>query len=119
MRFGAFKEFQKELSTTLDTVTAYLDREMTATLRELRTGLYRLTFQDNFESFQVSLTIAASSEVIIKNELKGIIPSGYIVLRCNEFGRYVHDGGSKWTTDYLYLTNPQATEATLTVRFFK
>lgn len=89
-------------------------------IRELRTGLARLTFSENFRTFTVEVSIAAGTEERISNGFRdGIIPSGWIAIRKNEDGALVHDDGTAWSSNFVYLTNPGASTATLTVIFFK
>ena len=82
MNFAALREFAKNRNATVGDVSSYLSNELSATIRELRTGLLRLSFKDNFESFERELTIPVSTEIVIENEL-GSVPSGYVILRKN------------------------------------
>ena len=118
MNFAAFKEFKKTPDTNLKNVIDYLNSELNAIIRELRVGLNKVTFEENFESFESVLTIPASTEVAIRNELS-VIPTKWITVRTNEYGLSVCDGSTPWTLNYLYLKNTAATEAQLTVLFLK
>lgn len=121
MRFGALKEFKKDLSTmTIDSLSDYLMHELAATLRELRAGLNRLTFGDNFESFSESFVIAPLTEITIRNQFRTFIPSMYLITMSDEGGLSVCKGTTVWTMDFLYLKNTSATlDARVTVLFLK
>ncbi len=118
MNFAALREFKKLQDTGIKQVIDYLAIDLTATIRELRVGLTKLTFTDNFESFTSVLTIPALTEAVIRNELTSI-PTEWITVRKDEGGIYVCEGDTAWTLDYLYLKNTGAMDAQITVRFFK
>lgn len=86
-------------------------------LSELGTGLRRLDFINNFESFEVSTTIAANTEAEIRNQLTNA-PS-YVII--NSSGNaLVTKGDTAWTSNFVYLKNHDATNsATVTAIFFK
>jgi hypothetical protein len=121
MKFTALREFKEEFGLNIERLSSYLSIELAATLRELRTGLSKLSFADNFESFSVSVTIGASEELPIRNEFRdGRIPSGWIAIRKDEYALSVCDGDTEWDRTYVYLKNTHATQAaTLTVVFFR
>jgi hypothetical protein len=116
MKFFGFKEFRQDRSLTLDDLIEYLSIDLKSSLRELTTGLRKLTFDDNFESFEVDVTIPAGTELAIRNELKSI-PTRRIILATNLGGLDVYDGDTEWTTDFLYLTNSGASTAQMKVVF--
>lgn len=89
-------------------------------LKDIGRALYRLTFADNFESFAVDVTIAASTETPIRNEFPDQkIPTQYLIMS-QEGGGHLRKGSTAWTKEYLYLQNVSATDSiTATVRFFK
>jgi len=119
MNFAALREFAKNRNASIADVASYLSYELAATMRELRTGLLRLSFADNFESFEKTILIPVSSEVAVTNELSSI-PKGYIVLKKDAGGLSVCDGDAAWTLGQLFLKNVSATNAAnVTVRFFK
>lgn len=121
MKFSAFKEFRASLASGLGEVKDYLGGEHASMLSELRAGLRKLTFGDNFETFTVQLTISANTEQAIRNEFRdGSVPSGWLAVRRNQYGLSVCDGDSSWDKNFVYLKNTHATqEATLTVIFFR
>lgn len=118
MNFGALKEFRKNPSSDIRQVIDYLSNELAATIRELRVGLQKLTFKDNFDSFEEVLTIPANTQVEITNRLP-TIPSYFLILRKDKGGLSVSEG-DVWTLERVYLKNQSATDpAQITVRFFK
>lgn len=121
MRFSAFKEFKAETMRTLADAAKWMQTELNASLRELRVGLYRLRFDENFECFTKRLEIPAASELPIRNELASkVIPSWWVRLKTNEAGLSVCDGDTEWTNETLYLKNTHPTDpALITVAFFK
>lgn len=118
MNFAALREFKKLQNTGIKDVIDFLSNELTATIRELRVGLTKLSFVDNFESFSSIVTIPASEEAVIRNELTSI-PSEWIIVRMNEGGLTVCEGDTPWTLENLYLKNTGVVDAQITVRFFK
>jgi len=119
MNFAALKEFRKTQATGIKEVVSYLADELSATIRELRAGLQRLTFGDNFAGFTEVLTIPANTELTIPNKL-GSIPSYWIILRKDVGGLSVSEGATAWTLETVTLKNNSLTvAANITVRFFK
>lgn len=86
-------------------------------LKNLANGLRKLTFGDNFESFEVEVEIAANTEKKIRNELSNI-PSCVII--DPKGNALVTRGSTDWTTDYVYLKNHDSTNSsTVKAIFFK
>lgn len=77
--------------------------ELGSFLTEFFNGMRRLNFADNFESFQVTVTIVNDTEKAIPNELP-VVPSKFVVVR-NTAGHRIGDGPTKWTNATLYLKN--------------
>lgn len=123
MRFASFKAF-RPLSRGLeksrvDEIVGYLTLDLMIGMNQLVTGLNKISFEHNFESFRKDISISAQSEIQIKNELDSI-PSGYIFLRKNEYALSVCDGDTAWGLDYIYLKNTHVSGvATGLVLFFK
>ena len=93
-------------------------RTLPSLLKSLSSGLNKLTFGENFNTFKTEVTIPATTELAIRNELRDVIPSEYFISRQTGNG-LITDGTTEWTSDYLYLYNNGAVSATITVRFFK
>lgn len=116
MIFSKFREFRLQIAS-LDSVIKYLSVDLVFSLRELYTGLSRLSFADNFQSFQVTLIIPASSEIPIRNRLPEV-PSGKIILKDGGSSSVV-DGDTPWDLNFVYLKNTSGSEVTVSVVFFK
>lgn len=102
---------------------SYIEVSLWNWLRELMTGLLKLDFEQNFQAFIVrNLDIPANTEVTIFNQFKtaypGLIPSGRIVIRQKGDANII-DGTKAWTDTHLYLMNPTANDATVSILFFK
>lgn len=120
MKFEAFKELKENKVKDIKDVILYLATELAASLRSLRSGLGKMTFTENFESFEIDLIIPAGTEATIRNQFRDIAPRYWIAVRKNEAALSVCDGDLEWTMDFVYLKNTHATdEAVLTVIFFK
>ena len=87
-------------------------------LKELRTGLGRLDFLNNFESFETEVTIAANTESKIRNQLT-FIPTRVIITK-QTGNALVTAGDTAWTTEFLYIKNHDASNsATVKLLFLK
>lgn len=121
MKFSKFREF-RDLSGGIGEVVKYLTVDLVFSLRELYTGLSRLDFTENFEAFEVTVTVPAATSPVtnlaIRNQLDPVIPTGKIILRDGGSNGVV-DGTLAWTKDYVYLQNLDASDVTVTVVFFK
>lgn len=110
MKIQRPKKFR--IGTTIEEVVQYLELYLAKTLTDITTCLNRLSFQDNFQSFQTEVTIAAGQELAIRHNLGGI-PSGMLTLRTTGTG--IVDGTTPWTEDYIYLQNTSAGSITSTI----
>ncbi len=120
MKFSSFKEFRGSLAASPQDVIDYLNIDLTKIIRELNIGLTRLTFDDNFESFVTTVTIAAGAEIAIRNGLKnGAVPRYRVILRGDAGSKDVVDGDAEWNRDFVSLQNVGASPATLTVAFIR
>lgn len=92
-------------------------RDLTALIRELSTGLQRLTIDENMDAFVVeNLLIPANSEVSVGNKLT-FMPKHYIITS-QKGNAFVTKGDTEWTKSALYLKNNSLTEdTTITVVF--
>lgn len=109
--------------TNRNSVVKYIEIDLWSWLKELSKGILQIDFRQNFQSFIAeNIIIPAGIEVAIPNQFKkfyaGIIPSGRIIIRQKGDANII-DGDTVWTQDLVYLKNPSANEATITVLFFK
>lgn len=108
--------------TNKESLLKYIEIDLWSWLKDLSTGILKINFQQNFQSFTVeNLSIAAGEEVSISNQFKnvypGSIPSGRIIVRQKGNANIID--GSKWTESHLYLMNPSANDAVISVLFYK
>lgn len=101
----------------------YLEVELWSWLKDLSTGILKIDFEQNFQAFIIKdLRIPAGEEVAINNQFAkvypGIIPSGRIITR-QQGDANIIDGNKVWTANHLYLRNPSANDAVVSVLFFK
>lgn len=78
-------------------------------LSELATGLKRLDFINNFQSFETEVTIPLGTEVQIRNELTKI-PGRYIVVKQMGNG-LITAGPTPWDINYIYILNNSTTDS--------
>jgi hypothetical protein len=81
-----------------------LIKGITQMAKELSTGLRNLKFEDNFDSFQVDISLAAGEEKNnIRNQLKNI-PTKYIITFQTGNG-LVTAGDTAWNINYISFKN--------------
>lgn len=109
--------------TNRNSVVKYVEIDLWSWLKELSTGLLKIDFKQNFQSFIVeNLRIPATTEVSIPNQFRvsypGTIPSARIITR--QIGdANIIDGNTVWTENHVYLRNPSANDAVVSVLFLK
>ena len=116
MKFSKFREFRLQVAD-LNSIIKYLTVDLVFSLRELYTGLSRLSFTENFEAFEVTVTVGATSELPIRNQLAET-PRGKILLRDGASNSVV-DGDTAWNSNFVYLKNTSGSAVTVTAVFFK
>jgi len=118
VKFPGFREFKVKALQAIsnEEIAKYLSFDLVYSLRELTLGLRRLTLNDNFQSFTVTVTIGAGSETAIRNELEEI-PTGRIILKSTS-GDIV-DGDTEDNLNFVFLKNAGATSATVKVIYIK
>lgn len=84
--------------------------------RNLAVGLRNITFGDNFNSFETTVTIGAGLETRIRNPLT-LQPTRYIIVSQKGNGLITKSG--TWSNEHVYLTNNGAVEVTATIIFFE
>jgi len=108
--------------TSINSITKYVEVDLWGWLKELSTALLKLNFRQNFQSFTVeNLSIPAGVEVSIANQFRtaypGNIPSSRIITR-QQGDANIIDGLTTWTANHVYLRNPSANDAVISVIFF-
>ncbi len=109
--------------TNRSSLIKYIEIDLWSWLRDLCNGTLRFDFKQNFQSFTVeNLLIPAGIEVSIPNGFKrvyqNVIPSSRIIVR-QQGDANIIDGQTQWSENHVYLLNPSANDATITVIFFK
>ena len=88
-------------------------------IQELMTGFTRLSFEDNFESFEVKdLKIGAGLVKSIPNALT-VKPSKYIITSQIGGSTVSKTSSNPWTNKEIYLKNYGTEEVTISVIFMK
>lgn len=98
-------------------IFGWITGELCPFLRETIFGLRRLTFEDNFESFEETVKIAATTETAIQNKLN-FIPSRMIVVDVTS-GCVVSRGPTVWDKDRLFVKNYSASATTAKIVFMR
>ena len=87
-------------------------------IRDLSTGLTKLSFLDNFHSFEETIVIGSGDTAQIRNKLP-FIPTRYIIVEQTGNGICARDVNDIWTLNYLYLKNWGVDTITVKIVFFK
>jgi hypothetical protein len=94
-------------------IEQYLAVGLQRTLDDITTALGRLSFADNFKATVVSAQIpGTTTDYPIRHDLRAV-PVGRVIIRSNTSS--VVDGAKSWDENYIYLSNPSATPAILTL----
>ena len=109
--------------TNRNSVLKYIDIDLWSWLKDLSIGLLKINFKENFQCFTVTnLKMPAGIEVAIPNGFRraypGNIPSGRIITR-QQGDANIIDGITVWTKTQVFLRNPSANDAVISVVFFK
>ncbi len=86
-------------------------------VRELSQGLQRLTLGDNFQGFETTVVLTATTEVAVRNQLS-FIPTRYIIVS-QEGNGLITKGTTAWSDNFLYLYNNGAVTVTATIFFMR
>jgi len=98
-------------------LTGWVMGELNAGFRDLFIGLRRLSFEDNFESFEYTGSIAATTEISVPNKFS-FIPSRYLVGDTTG-GAVVGRGPTAWTSSQLFIKNYSATATVARIVFMR
>lgn len=103
-------------------ILKYIEVDLWSWMKDLSNNLLKINFRENFQSFLIKdLKIPAGIEVAIPNEFRisypGFIPSGRIITR-QQGDANIIDGLTEWSESHVYLRNPSANDATVSVLFF-
>lgn len=93
-------------------------KDVAGLVRSLLVGMTKLSFKDNFESFEVQdIEITSGSEIKIANQLT-YIPSKYIIVRQKGHG-LITQSDKAWTEKVIYLTNNGPSDVTVSIVFMR
>lgn len=96
---------------------SFINKNIVNILKDLANGLRKLTFGDNFDSFEVNATITANTEYKIRNQLTTI--PNYVIIDAKG-NALVTRGDTDWSLNYVYLKNHDSTNSsTVKAIFFK
>ena len=94
----------------------YLSVDLLNTIRDISLSLFRgLNFDDNFNSFEETVTIGTGEEVTIFNKLR-IVPNEWVVVDARNGGPLIR-GEKEWTASDISLAN-LGNAGVFKVRFF-
>jgi hypothetical protein len=105
------------VGNSLRDITKFLSGELHTCLKDLFAGLERLSFDDNFQSFEVTVKIDAGQEITIDNKLS-VAPTKRIIVR-QDGGGLITDGRKPWNNEQVSLINNGASVARVTVIFLR
>lgn len=108
--------------TNRESVVKFLEGDLWRWMKDLTIGFTKINFNDNFQAFMVSeVKIPAGTQIAIANQFKsrypGVIPTGRFIVRQRGDANII-DGTTPWTSDLLYLQNPSANDAVVSIIFF-
>lgn len=111
-----FRPVNKFLGSTLLEVVSWLTTELNSAVRELYIGLTSISFEDNFNSFVWTGTLAVSETRQIPHPFARI-PKGHLITKQVGNG-LVDSSATAWDRQFAYLRNNSASNTVeLTVIF--
>jgi len=114
MKFRGYRQFRGH---DISYLFRYMAEEFNAALKDLFSGLRRINFQDNFEQFEVTVTMASGETANIKNSL-GYPITKRIIIRQTGNG-LITDGTGVWNSESVSLMNNGPDQVTVTVLFLR
>ena len=113
MRFRGFRKFVGRESN----IVKFLTGELHTCLKDLFSGLERLSFEDNFQSFEASVKLQSGEEGRVNNPLP-VAPSKMIVTRLKGNG-VVGEGTGAWNNSQVTVLNHGPSTVTATILFLR
>lgn len=99
-----------------DSAINFLRVDLAKIFSDLVEGLKHLTFRDNFDSFEIDISLAGSSTIAIPNRL-GSKTVKWFPVRITGDARLVE--AEPFTNDFVYIRNASATATTATLIFMR
>ena len=90
-------------------------KDLSKITKELMVGLRALTFLDNFDSFEAEVTIAAATEISIRNNLNK--QAKYVIIGKQTGNGLLTAGDTAWDNNYVTMKNHGAESVTATLIF--
>lgn len=112
MRFSSFRKFN---GSGLDELLGWVKSHLNSGFDVLYSGLAKLAFEHNFNSFKWEGTIAANTELGIDHPF-GVVPAGYLIYQRN--GGLIEKGPTAWTKEKVYMRNQSSTSTATTIIIF-
>ena len=108
--------------TNKNALVRFIEIDLWSWLRDLTKGTLKINFQENFQGFTVKdVKIPKGVELPIVNQFRttyaGYVPSGRIIIRQRGDANII-DGPTPWNKDFVYLMNPSANDAVVSVFFY-
>jgi hypothetical protein len=102
-------------------IQKYLESDLWSWFVELTTGLRRINFLDNFQSFRLDeVSLPVGVEIALPNGLKnrdrGAIPTSRLIVRQTGNG-VITDGSTPWNADEVFLKNEGPDPVVISVIF--
>lgn len=110
MRFRGFRELVGS------DVKSFIQKDLASCFKDLFTGLKRLNFEDNFESFTADVNIQAGETVTIENKLSSPV-SKFLTVR--QKGNGLLTDGDVWTSERVSVKNNGAVTVSATIIFMR
>lgn len=109
-KFSGFRTFK--IGKTVEEVIHYLLNGLALSLKELQAGLTKLSFEDNFESEIIQVSIQAGATAGFPHSL-GVIPSKRLIVKASQ--STIDDSATPWTSSAVYFRNSGPTDLTATI----
>ena len=90
-------------------------KDLSKIVKELMVGLRALTFADNFESFEIDVTIDAGAELSVRNQL--LLKPTRVIIEGQTGNGLITKG--TWNDSYLIMKNNGAETVTAKLLFLK
>jgi hypothetical protein len=98
-----FRPIKRFAETSIDKAIEWIRMELNGVLRELFIGLYNLTFEDNFLSFEWEGSIVAGAEQQITHNLR-VTPTRFLIVSATNVNTIVF-GTTASTPEVFYVKN--------------
>ena len=112
-----FRGFRIYRGTNTKDATKFLQGDLASTLKDLFSGLTKLNFLDNFQSFEVVVKLQVGVQAPISNKLGSAVPTKFIVVRNSTTSVIVQ--GDVWNSERVSVINRGPLDTTATIVFMR